>query len=417
MRILRYEIRKAFVSPVILSLLILFIGFNCFLIYENSYVKEDLLEVNSLAETYGTVINDDMVKKMQGEYEKQLEKVNDVTERIGSRTYQDMNEFYSDSVPYQAEFTSSELKLFSNTALLEFYYFTSLTIDEGFRQIDPIEVAEAEMKRYGISGSAAELIRSQYDKVNERYFEVQKNSEYKHLFPAQSVFGTHLVLFKTLFKSILLESLILSVLVTAYILNFEFDRGTYLLTYSTKRGRQLWVDKMFAALITNIGIVTFLFSISFTVYFNVFSYKEFWHVPISNFFNAGKGWFMSWWNLTFLEYLMAAIALSYLLIIIFSFLTIIIARWIHNSYLVFFIFIILFGCIFATQGLTSASNFSFILGYFTPVSLILNSFVWFMYRPVTITAYYEFITVAVWFVLLLSATVYCVKSFRKTDLK
>jgi hypothetical protein len=415
MRVLFYEIRKAIVSPVILSLLVLFIGFNSYLIYQNSYIKEDLQEANRIANTYGTEINDKMLSSMKNDYKAQMKKVNEVTNRESRKTYLDMNEFYLDT--HANSYKPEEMKLFSNTALLEFYYFSSLEIDESFQKMDPVDMAEFDIKMFGINGSAAEFIRGHYPKFNERYQEVQTNSEYKHLFPAQSIFGTHLLLFKTLFKSFLLESLILSVLATTYIMNFEFDRGTYLLTYSTKRGRKLWVDKLMASLITSVVILTLILGIGLLSYFTIFSYKEFWHVPISSFFNAGKGWFMSWWNLSFLEYLAAAVGLAYLLIILFTLMTVIISRWVHNSYLVFFLFIVLFGCIFASQGLTSTSNISFIFGYFTPVSLILNSFIWFMFRPVTITAYYESITVAVWFVILLSATVYCVKSFRKYDLK
>ncbi|WP_058306324.1 hypothetical protein [Gracilibacillus massiliensis] len=418
MRILLCEIRKAIVSPVILTLLILFIVFNFFQMYENAYIKEDLREVNRMAESYGTVINDEMVSLMENDYKFQMEKVNGITSKVLSKTYQDMNEFYLDNSFYTEDaFTEKELELFSNTVLLEMYYFTSFHVDESFYEIDPVKIAEAEIKKYGIRGSAAELIRSQYDKFNERYSDVLKNKEYKHLFPAQSLFATHLLLFKTMFKSFLFESLILTVLVTAYVMNFEFDRRTHLLTYSSRRGRKLWVDKLWASLITNVGMLTLLLGIGLSAYFSVFSYQSFWNVPISSYFNAGNWWFMSWWNLSFLEYLIAAIVLAYLLIILFTLMTVILARWIHNSYLVFFLFLCLFGVIIALQGLIPSDNIAFVLGFFTPVHLVLNSFLWFMYNPLTFTAYFEVITVTVWFVILLLATAFCERSFRKCDLK
>ncbi|MEI5909697.1 hypothetical protein WAK64_22145 [Bacillus spongiae] len=371
-----------------------------------------------MAETYGTVITDEMVNRMKKDYEAQMKEVNDITSKRISKTYPDMNEFYSDTSFYREEvFTAEDLGFFSNTALFELYYFNSLHVDEGFQKFDPDKVAEIEMKMYGISGSAAKLIRSQYDKFNQRYLEVVDNKEYKHLFPAQSVFGTHLLLFKTMFKTLLLESLILTILVTAYVMNFEFDRGTYLLAYSTKRGRELWIDKIWAALITNFGMWTLIMASSLIAYFNVFSYREFWHVPISSYFNAGKEWFMSWWNLSFLDYLSAVIILAYLLIILFTLMTVIFTRWIHNSYLVFFLFVFLFGVIFAIPGWIPSHNIAYVFSFFTPVNLILNSFEWFMYRPVKFTAYFEIITVAVWLVLLLFATLFCIKSFRKHDLK
>ena len=417
MRILLFEIKKAILSPVILSLFVIFTAFNLFLIYENAYIKDDLKKVNQIANKYGTEINDDMLNRMKSDYESNLEKVNELTSSTVSKTYESMGDFFADQSFYLPEkFSEKEIDFFNETAILEFYYFSSLEIDESFLAIDLIQIAEQEMRMYGISGEAAELIRNQYDKMTERYVKVLENKEYKHVFPAQSVWETHLLLFKTMFRALLIEGVILTVLVTAYIMNFEFDRGTHLLAYSSKRGRNLWLDKFGAALITNVSFMILLLVISLTAYFSVFSYREFWGVPISSFFNAGKEWFMSWWNLSFLEYLAAVVILSLLLIILFTFMTAIITRWMRNSYLVFFIFLCVFGVIYVNQAIFSSSSILFLFGYFTPVNLVLNSFSWFMQRALTLTAYFEVITVTVWFVVLLLGVMYSFRSFRKCDL-
>ncbi|MED3550796.1 hypothetical protein [Cytobacillus praedii] len=418
MRILFYEVRKIIVSPIVLGLTFLFLCFNFYLIYENSYIKDDIRSLNQIAQTYGTKINDEMLSKIQSDYEASLKKVNVITSNAVSKTYKNMDAFYSDRSIYIPEkFSEKEIQIFNKTALLEYYYSNSLIIDESFLARDPVKKAEYELKVYGISGEAAELIRSKYNNFTERFNEVKDNREYKYLFPAQSVWETHLLLFKNMFKALLIESLFLTILVTAYVMNFEFERGTYLLAYSSKRGRKLWLDKFFAALITNVSILSILLAISLAVYFSVFSYREFWLVPISSSFNAGKEWFMSWWNLTFIEYLAAAVVLSYLLIILFTLIAVVLARWIRNSYLVFFTFLCLFGAIFINQGMFENSSMLFLLGSFTPVHLILNSFVWFMQRTITFTAYYEIITILAWYVILLLAVFYSAKSFQKCDLK
>ena len=417
MRILLYEMRKAFLSPIIMALVIIFIGFNFFLIYENAYIKDDLHKVNQLASKYGTEINEEMLERMKKDYEMMMEKVNEQTKTVLAKSYQNMSKFFSDRSFYLPDkFSEKEIQFFNETSLLEFYYFSSQAIDEDFLLYDPIEMAEKEMRMYRIDGEAAEFIRGHYHKFTDRYEEVLKNKEYKHLFPSQRVFETHLLLFKKMFRAMLIESLILTVLVTAYVMNYEFDRGTYLLAYSSKRGRRLWLDKLLAALITNVFIWTIISVVSLVAYFTVFSYREFWHVPISSLFNAGKDWFMSWWNLSFAEYLTAVVVFAYLLIILFTLMTVMITRWIRNSYLVFFTFLCMFGFIFMNQALLSSSSILFLYGYFTPVNLILNSHVWFMQRAVTFTAYFESMTVAVWFILLLLSTIYCARSFRKSDL-
>lgn len=417
MRILLYEIRKAFLSPIIIALTIIFIGFNFFLIYENAYIQNDLHDVNEIAAKYGTEIDQEMLEEMKNDYEAKMKKVNKRTTTVLAKSYQNMNEFFTDRSFYLPEkFSEKEIQFFNETALLEFYYFSSQKIDEDFLAYDPIKIAEKEMWMYGIDGKAAEFIRSHYGEFTDRYEEVLLNKEYKQLFPAQAVLDTHLLLFKTLFKAMLIESVILTVLVTAYVMNYEFERGTYLLSYSTKRGRILWVDKLFAVLITNILNWTMIWTISLVGYFTVFSYREFWDVPISSLFNAGKEWFMSWWNLSFAEYLAASIFLAYLLVVIFTFMTVMMTRWIRNSYLVFFTFLCMFGVIYVNQALFSNSNILFLFGYFTPINLVLNSFIWFMQRALTFTAYFEIITITIWLLVLLLGVMYCAKSFRKSDL-
>ncbi|MDF1509067.1 hypothetical protein PZE06_12890 [Robertmurraya sp. DFI.2.37] len=58
-----YELRKVFMSPVILTLLLLFTAFNFLIIFQNAYIKEELREVNQIASTYGTKIDDAMLAK------------------------------------------------------------------------------------------------------------------------------------------------------------------------------------------------------------------------------------------------------------------------------------------------------------------------------------------------------------------
>lgn len=413
-----YELRKVFMSPVILTLLLLFTAFNFLIIFQNAYIKEELREVNQIASTYGTKIDDAMLAKMKADYEGQLKEVNDIAKEKVSKTYATMNELFSDQSLYvNSVFSEEELQLFATTSLFEMYYVNSLHIDENFQQLDPIAFAEMEIRKYGLSGGAAQLIRSQYARFSERYADVLQNKEYKHLFPAQNELGTHELLFKTVFKVFLLEGVILTVLVTAHVMNFEFERGTYLLTYATRRGRALAVDKIWAALMANLILFAFILTTGLVLYFKLFSYKEFWQVPISSLFNAGQNWFMSWWNFTFLQYLLATVLLAILLIILFTFITVILARWIRNSYLVFFIFLSLFGSIFAIQGLFSSEQVALILSFFTPVNLVLNSFIWFMYQPLTVSAYFEVITVGAWLLLVLAITFICQKSFQKCDLK
>ncbi|SEO43476.1 hypothetical protein SAMN04488134_107132 [Amphibacillus marinus] len=418
MQIVRYELQKAMTAPVTLALLVVFIVVNAVLIYQNHYIKEDLRIVNRIADTYGNEINNDVVARLARDYDSQMKEVNVLTSNLWSTTYPDMGALYSDrDYMLEASVTEEELAFITEVAILEHYYFKSLNIDNDFSQLDPTEKAEAAINKYGLSGSAAALIRKQNDVINDRFDKVAENKEYKYFFHDQSVFRTHQLLFTTLFKAILFEGLILTVLMTTHVMNFEFDQGSYLLTFSTKRGRRLWLDKLVVTTLATLIVFTIILVTALIGYFSVFPYQALLDVPISNYFNFGNDWSVSWWNLAFFEYLVAIIVLAYLLMIIFNLIMVVLTRWIRNNYLAIFTFFTLFGTLFVIQGLLPRDQLTFFLGLFTPVHLIMNPVIWFMYVPLTVTPYFELITVSSWFILMFSLIIVCARSFKKADLR
>ena len=62
MRIVFHECKKAFTSPILITLLVLFSALNIFLIVSNSYFKEELKVANELADTYGVKITDEIIE-------------------------------------------------------------------------------------------------------------------------------------------------------------------------------------------------------------------------------------------------------------------------------------------------------------------------------------------------------------------
>lgn len=417
MRVLRWEIRKAFLSPSVLGLVFLFMAFNLYLVLHNSVIKEDLKKTSAFAAAYGTDITGESLDAMKDDYDSLVKQVNLAIEEKESKSYKDMNSFFTDHAFDPLEnYTKEERELFNDAGLLEYYYSSSLYADEEYRKIDPVAIAEYDIQKYGLTGSAAELVRSQYGKFEERFKEVLKNGEHMNLFHSQEAFGTHLLLFKTMFKTFLLEGVILAALITGHVINFEFDRGTHLLAYSSRRGRRLWQDKFLAALTANLVLFTVMLAAGLAVYFAVFPYSQFWQVPMSGYFNKGEHWFMTVREMTFLQYLAAVIGLSFVMIIIFTLMAALISRWILNSYLVFFAFLLLFGMLFAVQKLFPTSNASYFIGLFTPVNLVLNPFVWFMHRAMHVISGFELAVSVVWLIFLAAAVMLSCKSFNRCDL-
>ena len=129
-------------------------------------------------------------------------------------------------------------------------------------------------------------------------------------------------------------------------MNYEFENKTPLVIYSTKRGRSIILDKLLVSIGSGIVATTFIVGITLTGYFSIFSYKGLWHVPISNYFNWETNFpFISWWNMSFAQYLISSIILVYICGILFTVITFILSIFIKNSYISFFTFGILFGLI------------------------------------------------------------------------
>src|SRR5699024_10784608 len=115
------------------------------------------------------------------------------------------------------------------------------------------------------------------------------------------------------------------VLITAYLVNYEFDNNTQLLTYSTKRGRSLIVDKIYISLLVNIIVTTVIMGVGLITYFSVFDYSGLWNVPISSYLNADfPRPYMSWWNMSFIQYLLCSVGVIYICVLLFTGVTFII---------------------------------------------------------------------------------------------
>lgn len=65
---------------------------------------------------------------------------------------------------------------------MEAYYYKIQEIDEFYSSIDIMERAESEILKYGLSGKAAEIVRKQYEALNERFQQLVNNNEHKNLF-------------------------------------------------------------------------------------------------------------------------------------------------------------------------------------------------------------------------------------------
>lgn len=419
MRVKINEFKKVINSPIIVGLIILFIIFNSFIIFKNSYFKEDLKVLSDIVDRFGYKINDEMETKFKEYYIEKLNRLNTIVKEKESKVYNSVFEFYKDN-PYGTldKYNEEEVEFIKELGIIEAYYYKVKEIDDVYSKIDIMKIAERQIYLYNLTGKAADTVRNQYKDFNVRFHQLINNKEHKNLFFLGENYRMHSLLFKNLFRKVIFEIIILAALITAYLVNYEFDNNTEAITYTTKRGRRLILDKLYTAMVSNIFAATVILITSLSLYFIIYDYSEVWNVPISSYFNGESNLpYMSWWNMSFIQYLFSCVGLVYISTLIFTGITFLITRATKNTYIAFFLFAIIFGLFLAVPSFIPRSSNVIFIGAFTPFYLVMNPFKWFMESGAFTTfKYYELITVSIWLVLLSIFSALSIKKFKKQDI-
>ncbi len=463
------EFKKLICTPVIIGLTVVFILFNIFSMSATSYLKEDLKIINNIISEFGYEINDEIISKMNDKYKNSLRELNKITKEKVNKTYSSIEEF-AESDEYQSNnyeggvFTQEELKFFNEVNLLYTYSNLSVDLIKAYEDIDINAIAKNTISSHDLSGQAAKISTKNYDKLAERFEEIKENEEHKNLFFFGINYRMHSLLFKEtlmkckistknydklaerfeeikeneehknlfffginyrmhslLFKETLMkcifEIIILVVLMTAYLINFEFDNKTNLLVYSTKRGRKNIKDKFAICVASSIGVSVIILGVTLLAYFINFDYSEVLNVPITSAFNwEYKLPYISLFDHTVLERLLLSILIVIICAVIFTTIAFIICALIKNSYLVIFIFFILFGISLLIPQAISNSSALLIYSQYNVFQLIINSHMWFMDMGPFMLRNYEVITIVTNATVVSLLAFLTMKKFKREDI-
>lgn len=417
-----HEIKKIIASPVIIGLMIVFTLFNIITITQNSYMKEDLKSINNIISEFGYEIDDEMIKDMYTKFQNSLDEINKITKVKFNKTYKSMDEFFS-SYEYSSNnykggaFTKDELELINEINLLGIYSILSSELVESYENLDMIEIGNSLIEAYGLSGKAEDVARENYKKLADRFEEIKENKEHKNLFYLGQSYRMHSTLFRDLFTQCIYEIMIIVVLITAYLVNYEFDNKTNLLVYSTKRGRKNVGDKFVVCVGASLIVSTMILGISLLAFFTNFDYSNLLNVSINNVFNwEFKLPYISWYNNTFIEHLLLSVLLVLICSMIFAIISFIISILVKNSYIVFFIFFILFGVSLIVPSVISKSSPFILYSHYTVFNLILNPHMFFMDKGPMMLKDYEIITIVSNFIVLVLGSTWAIKRFSREDL-
>lgn len=416
--IIKHEFRKAAVSPIIIMLTLLFIGYNLFIIFDQLPIRIEISIINQLFEKHGTKIDLKTINSISDDYTSELEKMNNMLNDKISKTYWTAEEFFNDiSYDKHQIFTQKEMQIATSVLVLEIYHNELQQYENHYDTLDLEKSVDNEIKNYDLSGDAAETVRKTFQKLEVRMDRMLKNNEHKTLFFLGKQYKLHSFLFGTLLSSIIIESMILTVLITSFINTYEFENKTQGTVYVSKRGRNLVLDKLIASIGASVFVTTFILLVTMICYFLIFDYSLLWNVPISSYFNAEFDFpIISWWKLSFGQYFVLCILVLFICQIIFSSITFVITSFIRNSYFSFVLFLLLWGLgkLFPTF-FSGDSNMIF-TSRLTPFTLISKPEFWFIGGGAFQTKYFEFTTMIIWVILLLILVGISIRKFKGQDI-
>lgn len=423
MNIKLHEFKKVIASPVILVLTVLFVIFNIMNIASSSYIKNDIKAINKIIGDFGSEINEKTLGDMNYQSDINLKKINKISKDKFDKTFESISDFieseeYNSNTYDDKTFTEEEKQFFIEASVLDFYSSTAIKTVQEYENINIKELGESQIKAYNIKGKAEEEIRENYKKLETRFDEIKENKEHKNLFFYGKLFKTHRLLYRDTIRTCIFEIVILVVLISTYLINYEFDNKTSLLVYSTKRGRNNLKDKLLVCVFSSLIVSIIILGITLLAYFITFDYSNVLNIPINSAFNWDYNLpYIGWFNITFIQYLGLSLLVILVCVPIFACITLIISKIVKNSYIVFFVFFIVFGiCIMIPSVVSTSSPLITKVGY-DVFNLILSPDSFFMQRgPFILNKYYELITISAWTIIAVVGSELTIRRFKKIDI-
>ncbi len=416
------EFKKVLKSPVLIILTMLFLIYNGFIIYSNSYIREDLKLANDFIDQFGYVVNDEMIADVSKVYDNKMIELNEITKEKFNKEFSSIDEFLEsseyESIFYSDEgYSDEEIDLFRELSIMNLYKSVAIDNIRAYEGLDIMEMAEGSIHDYRLSGKAADKVREIYSKLVLRFEELKSNKEHKNIYFVGDIYETHSLLYRNIIVKVLFEIIIFVILVISYLINYERDNKTIDLVCTTRRGRNLIKDKLLVALMVSIIGTAVILGITLIMYFIVFDYSKVLSVPISSALNWELTPMISWFNISVGEYLALSILVVFILAIIFALISFVICSILKNSYKTFFVFFILFGLVFILQKFISNSSEMLIGSHYNVVIMTLNPHMWFREAgPFMSDKYFEVLTLATNGALAIAMSIWCIKRFKKENI-
>lgn len=416
-----WEIKKLLSAKILLGLMGVFIVYNFFAVSENFEIKNDLKIINGMIDEVGTSFDEETYQKILAMEKEKMQELNQKLKNIFGKEYASISELFEskeyDEKLYSGEsFTEDENLLIREVAILNMYSHAD-TLIECYEKMDFNKVAKGVVNMYGLSGDAEKTIMDNYSKVEERFNEVKANGDHKDIFFMGETYKLHQFLFRDIFKNCIIEIAILVSLAVAYLVSYERDRRCMGIVLATKRGRNLIKDKLLVGILASIVIAITMLSSTLIFYFINYDYSGVWNSSISSAFNVDVSQYITWYDFSFKEYLIAAILVVIIISILIGMMTFVVCNVVKSSYKTFALNFLIYGLSFMTPDLFSQSSSMFIYANYNLPTLILNPHMWFVGSSRILSGeYYLEMTLIGTGILLTSLLLIVMQRFKKENI-
>lgn len=408
MQITWHEIKKATTSPVIVILLLLFIAFNGFQVISHSYAKEELKAVNEITSLYGRTITNDRLQQMKDALDRNVNK-------MGT---EDEVQAYLEAMTVEKydQVDGVRQKAIDQISLNYTYYTLGAELESRYKAIDMDELREDLFETSPMKGWLAGFMGNQFTKWEDRYEEIVETEEYKVWFFAGQ-YRMHSELFRSLVKNIAVQSVLLVVLVTALITNYEVEHQTQFTVYTTKIGRSLVWYKFSAVLHVSFLVFVLLAGFSLGIFFGTYDYSSVWQTLIS----SGLNWeyklpYITWWPLTVWQFITLALLTELAVVLIVAILAFAISLYVKNSYLSWIICISGLVAIFLLPSFLNAFPVLQFIASLNISLVLLNPHMYFTGGTTfSMIQYFEVWTILLWLMIALLGSGWGIRRFLTKD--
>ncbi|MDE6221193.1 MAG: hypothetical protein K2G51_12355 [Lachnospiraceae bacterium] len=184
---------------------------------------------------------------------------------------------------------------------------------------------------------AARWMERKYALLQPRAEHLAESGAALDFYAGDATYESHQFLFGLLMRAILAEGSVCAMLAVLYLMGYEQINRTDGQMCTSRTGRQLWANKVVAALLSAVMLYILLAGSTLLFYFYMWDYSGVWRDSVSSRFNYLTDMlytrpFFTWHDMTVGAYLVAALLLGAALVVVFGLMAAVCAMVFRNVY-------------------------------------------------------------------------------------